>query len=85
MATHLEPLMDILIQPLSPAVPHFNCMCIGCIHGSVRLQGTVSTEGRVEICKNNQWGTVCENNWDSTDAKVVCIQLGLPSSSKGQL
>jgi deleted-in-malignant-brain-tumors protein 1 len=55
----------------------------GCIQGLIRLQGgSTATEGRVEICNNMVWGTVCDNSWDSTDARVVCTQLRLPSSSE---
>ena len=32
-------------------------------------------EGRVEICKNNVWGTVCQRGWDRLDSRVVCRQL----------
>ncbi len=44
--------------------------------------GTSNLEGRVEICLNNEWGTVCDQMWDRTDAIVVCRQLGLGSNGK---
>lgn len=48
-----------------------------CEEGDVRLMdGSDAKEGRVEICRNNTWGTVCDNGWDNNDARVVCYQLG---------
>ena len=43
--------------------------------------GATSNEGRVEICINQVWGTVCYatsyyNRWDTSEGRVVCRQLG---------
>lgn len=48
----------------------------------MRLRGGSSdAEGRVEVCVNSRWGTVCRGrgetlSWDSNEAGVVCQQLG---------
>ena len=51
-------------------------ICITAI--PLRLQGPLSINGtgRVEILHNEQWGTICDDDWDINDARVVCRQLG---------
>ena len=44
-----------------------------CSDGVVRLVGgSNDLEGRVEVCINNAWGTICSNGFDDNDARVVC-------------
>ena len=47
-----------------------------CTYGDVRLvDGSNQYEGRLEVCINDQWGTVCDNSWSTTDASTICKQL----------
>ena len=54
-----------------------------CSDGDVRLVGgSDEYEGRVEVCINQAWGTVCNGQyswrstyWGTADGRVVCRQL----------
>ena len=41
------------------------------------MNGTNAQEGRVEICVNRVWGTVCQDGFSSDEANIVCRGLGL--------
>ena len=41
------------------------------------MSGRTKYEGRVEVCQNNTFGTVCNDlSWGTEEAQVVCGQLG---------
>ena len=48
-----------------------------CSDGEIRLVGSGrSNEGRLEVCMDKVWGTVCDISFNEEDAAAVCIQLG---------
>lgn len=62
-----------------------------CSEGDVRLvddmtgllSGRYPQKGRVEVCHDMKWGTICAHSFDTVDARVVCSQLGF--SDKGRV
>ena len=63
---------------LSAPFPEY---CSGtCTNGTIRLVGgSTPYKGRVEVCVEGCWGTVCGVDFDAMDASVVCRALGLPA------
>ena len=82
-------LLECNISYLSPAIPSPNDATVvcqaqstqiaNCSNGDIRLvNGTNELEGRLEICINNAWGSVCSQGFTEDDAKVVCQQIKFP-------
>lgn len=46
------------------------------------MDGLTSSDGRVEVCYDNHFGTVCEENWTNEEATIVCSQLGFGKEGK---
>ena len=66
----------------------FSHNSVVCNDGDIRLCdnvgycGTDLLAGRLEYCIDEVWGTVCNNMWSVSDAKVACIQLGFSVSGE---
>lgn len=48
----------------------------------MRLVGGATSEGRIEVFHNGEWGTVCDNGWGLPDGDVICRQLGFARASR---
>ena len=51
-----------------------------CTDNAIRLVGgNSSNQGKLEVCVNSAWGSVCDSAgvFTSDEAKVVCRQLGI--------
>ena len=89
--TSASAMRDIFFKATSPAEVMFFLLLkrygfkfnfSACDTGEVRLvNGSRPTEGRVEVCDNGQFFTVCDDNWDELEARVVCNQLNYSSSA----
>ena len=57
-----------------------------CADGAIRLVGGINElEGRVEMCYNKFWGSVCHSSWNEIDSNVVCKQLGHQPIGSGKI
>ena len=57
---------------------------VTCKEGNIRLADGPDGreyEGRLEICINNHWGTVCDDRYNMAEAKVVCTELGFTNGT----
>ena len=88
--TVIEFIVVLLVTPTVVEFGYFThhetkmlCFTVTCPSGAIRLiGGSLPTEGRVEVCLNGAWGTVCDDGWTDVDASVSCRQLGYSRFSK---
>ena len=67
--------MDLVLS-LCPMIIFIHFQAI-CDDGQLRLGGMATQlSGRVEICFNETWGTICDSFWTNNDGNVACRQLG---------
>ena len=53
---------------------------IPCASGDIRMVGFArGNDGRVDICIDGRWGSICDEGWSTVDAQVACTQLGFSS------
>ena len=52
-------------------------LTVVCQNGQLRLSGgSNDLEGRLELCWNETWGTICDGFWTAFESNVACRQLG---------
>ena len=50
---------------------------VNCTEGDVRLvDGPSANKGRLEVCIDQNWATVCNSGFGTEEGRAACAQLG---------
>ena len=63
----------------------YSFLPVNCTAGKKRIVNNFSNDqfsGRVEICVNGKWGSICDDGWGLNEAHVVCSQFGYTDYGK---
>ena len=59
-------------------MPHYNCTD----YDILLVGGASPNEGKVLMCLNGVWGTLCDETFSKTDAQIVCYEAGYSGGMK---
>ena len=62
-------------MPISAAItrcPYDGQFILANSNVTVRAYGSTEVTGRVEVCSNFTYGSVCDYGWDQVDAEIFC-------------
>lgn len=63
------------LHPVNSPLSYFALLSVVCADGDLRLVGGLSEyEGKLEMCYNEVWGTVCDGFWNQRASEVACRQ-----------
>ncbi len=79
----MEQRIPAVCKKLKGCCIYYYLLLLGCKNGEVLLMnGSLPSvrEGRVEICYDQVYRTICDDYWDEADANVICKQLNYTGS-----
>ena len=80
---------DIIFYPTISSPTPSLCLpsyySVRCEDGDLRLEGGLSEyEGRLEVCNDESWGTVCDDGWVQSASQVACRQMNFNETVNGE-
>ncbi len=70
----------IVYDPFGPVIQYIiSCFIAACVDGEMEIVSSSTRNklsGRVELCVNGKWGTICSSGVGDKEARVICQQMG---------